>query len=140
MAQPRLFSIKEIADTCGIPLVDFMIPCYYCSKWLTTHDKILYEHSGLHVVWKDELPSAACQPCIRASARFDFLFGFTRTLSYRQYREVFSYEWADVTVRCLICFRKLNVHEKNEIANRNLPLFVVKDALRAQCCLCKIGL
>lgn len=140
MASPRLFGLKDIADQCGLSLAEFMIPCYYCSRWLTPQDKILYVLSDLLVVWKDDVPLAACQPCIRVSARLDFLFGFTRAIGFNQIGEVCSCDWGSVTIRCLICFRKLNNHERDEIVRKNMTLFVVKDALRSPCSLCRVGL
>lgn len=139
MATPRLFSLKEIAEQCGIPLPDYYISCYYCNRWLTGQEKVLYDHAKLLVVWQDEYPYACCQSCIRICCRSDFLIGFNRSLRHSQFRDLFG-DWESQIIRCLTCLRLLNAAEKSEIERNNELLFVVKDSIRAPCCLCKIGL
>lgn len=140
MASVRSFSIKEVAENVGLTLQNLMITCYYCSKWLTHQEKIIFDHSQLLVVWKQDLPYACCPACIRTSSRLDFLLGFVRAVPHCRFAELCSYPWETAVVRCLVCLRKLNEAEKREIENGNLLIFLVKQSLRAHCCLCRIGL
>lgn len=140
MATTRTFDLRELAQSCGVAITDFPVSCYYCSKWLTGHDKILYHHSGLLLVWKDEVPFACCQPCIRTGAKVDFLVGFTRTVHVQNLLEVSSQPWSEVLCRCLMCLRILNQAEKADIQRANRAIYVIKDSLRAPCALCRLGL
>uniref|UniRef100_A0AAU6S4U0 Protein E6 n=1 Tax=Rhinolophus ferrumequinum papillomavirus 2 TaxID=3140014 RepID=A0AAU6S4U0_9PAPI len=139
MEHQRSFDLKQIADSCGIPLHEYLISCFYCNKWLTTHEKLLYQHAELLVVWKDDLPFACCYHCILVGARVDFLTGFSRSVPVSRFGEVCSHHWDTVTVRCIRCLRKLNPHEKGDIVSNNQTIFVIKGGFRALCCLCKVG-
>lgn len=140
MAAPQSFSLKEVAESCGLTLETFFIPCFYCYKTLTYQEKIIFDYSQLLLVWKDELPYACCPGCIKISARLDFLLGYQRSVPHQHFAELCSYPWETVVVRCLACLRKLNEAEKREIERHNLLVYSVKDGIRAHCVLCRIGL
>lgn len=140
MANFRSFSLKDIADSCGIPLPDYLVSCYYCNRWLTPHEKILYHHSDLLAVWQDDLPYACCQPCIRTAARVEFLTGFGRSLPCNRFGELSSQEWSEVVVRCIACLRKLTHVEKDDLLRNNLTIFSIRNGFRALCCLCRLGI
>lgn len=140
MAIPRSFILREIAEHSGIPLPDFFISCFHCNNWLTAQEKTLYDHAGLLVVWKEDLPYACCQSCIRNCCRIDFLAGFERSVQYSRLAALYGVDWNTLIVRCLSCLRQLNNAEKGEIQRNDEVLFVVKNSFRAKCCLCKIGL
>lgn len=140
MADLRTFDLGVLAQSSGVAITDFPISCYYCSQWLTAHEKILYQHSSLLVVWKDDLPFACCQPCIRTGAKVDFLIGFTRTVGVSNLTEVTSAPWESVLVRCLCCLRMLTTTEKEDLLRSNKSLYLVKDSIRVPCALCRLGL
>lgn len=140
MAIPRSFSLREIAENAGIPLPEYIISCYHCNNWLTPQEKILYDHSCLLVVWKDDFPYACCQSCIKICCRTDFLAGFERSVPHSRLAELYGVDWDNLIVRCLTCLRQLNFAEKAEIQRNDEVLFVVKNSIRGKCCLCKIGL
>lgn len=56
MANYRSFNLKDIAESVGLSVHEYMISCFYCHKWLTVHEKLLYLHAELLVVWKEEYP------------------------------------------------------------------------------------
>lgn len=134
------FSLPDIAYGVGIPLAELLISCFYCQKVLTVLDKILFAHSKLLVVWKDNAPFACCTCCIRDCARLDFLRGFQRAVPFDRFSEVSSYPWQAVIVRCFACLRQLNEQEKLDIAQNNHIVCLVKGGFRAKCCLCRMGI
>lgn len=140
MANPRTFDLLLLAQSSGVDLTEYPVACYYCGKWLTAHEKILYHHSGLLLVWKDDVPYACCQPCIKTGAKVDFLVGFARTVHVGNLLEVSSLPWSEVLCRCLMCLRILNPAEKEDIQRHNRAIYVVKDKLRSPCALCRLGL
>lgn len=140
MAFTRTFDLHALAQSSGVDITEFPVSCYYCARWLTGHDKILYHHSGLLLVWKDEIPFACCQPCIKTGAKVDFLIGFSRTVHVANLLEVSSQPWSEVLCRCLMCLRILNSAEKADIERHNRAIYVIKETLRAPCALCRLGL
>lgn len=136
----RTFDLAVLAQSSGVEITDYIIACYYCGKYLTPHEKILYHHAALLVVWKDGIPYACCQPCVKTGARVDFLVGFTRSVTVGRIGEVTSVPWPDVLVRCLHCLRILNHTEKADIEQRGRGIYVVKGGFRSLCALCRLGI
>ncbi|AHJ81402.1 putative E6 oncogenic protein [Rhinolophus ferrumequinum papillomavirus 1] len=136
----RVFSLKVLAESSGVQLPEFPIACFYCANWLTQHENILYEHASLLIVWKNDVPFACCQRCIKTCAKIDFLMFYGRAVPYQQFGEISSLEWDEAILRCVSCLRKLNEYEKDDIASRNGTVYLIKDSFRAPCCLCRAGL
>lgn len=140
MAFYRSFNLKDVAESVGLTLADYMIACYYCQRWLTVHEKLLYVHAELLVVWKEDCPYACCQYCIRTGAKVDFLTGFSRSIAASRFGEICSDSWEDIILRCLVCLRKLTAVEKGDIQANNSTIFLIKNGFRAPCALCRLGL
>uniref|UniRef100_A0AAU6S4W0 Protein E6 n=1 Tax=Barbastella barbastellus papillomavirus 1 TaxID=3139985 RepID=A0AAU6S4W0_9PAPI len=138
MAQAQ--TLRELAQLLRVDLADLLITCFYCTRWLTYVDKVLFLHSGLGLHYRDDLPYAACQPCVKATARLDFLLNYQGFMSVDQICGIKNKDFSELDVRCWSCLRVLNRLEKLDVATTRGDVALIGDQVRARCLLCKIGI
>lgn len=139
MALGRI-DVKTLAEHIGVELEDLLLSCYYCKRWLTLLDKLLYQHSYLCLYEKENLYYGACQGCLRSAARLEFLLGYQSLVSVQAAEEYFGRSFQELLVRCFCCLRILNTSEKNSTIEKGGDVAIVSDQPRALCTLCSIGL
>lgn len=133
-------TIRSLASSIGVEIEDLLLSCFYCTRWLTVLDKILFAHCELVLHCKEGLYYGACQPCVRSAARVDFLLNYESFISTRRAAEIFGRPFPHLEVRCWSCLRHLNNAEKCDIVCRDGDVAILKDKPRALCTLCTIGL
>lgn len=140
MAQRRPRSLKQLAEALSLELDDIFITCFYCQRFLTQPEKVLFVHSDLGIHFSNDCYYAACQGCIRNAARVDFLANYQGLISIAEAEALFAKRFVDIDVRCWTCLRQLNVSEKTEAINRQADIAVIRDQARTKCTLCHLGL
>ncbi|AHJ81396.1 putative E6 oncogenic protein [Eptesicus serotinus papillomavirus 3] len=139
MALPQ--SLRALQEYLGVEsLGDLLCTCIYCGKFLTYADKVLYDHSGLHVVWHEGAYFASCLCCLKTNARLEFMTYFERVISVEQAERREGVPLTQIKIRCLKCLRELNHVEKCDIICSNADCFIVRGGIRTVCIVCKIGL
>lgn len=123
------------ADTDGL-----VISCYYCNNILSQIDKILYDNGQLGIIWKDGRYYAACFPCVRTSARLDFMRNYETVCSPGEVQLRSNCSLLDLNIRCLSCLRVLNRSEKRDVLSSQQDIFQVRGDLRTICVICTVGL
>lgn len=140
MERPPLHSIGAYADYLHVDLADLCISCFYCLRFLSFLDKVLFNHADLGLYCKDGICYAACQPCIKSTAKLDFLLYYQHFTSTQGAEAVFGGSFPDLQVRCWSCLRQLTRTEKEDVVSRSGDVALVRNGLRARCTLCILGL
>lgn len=137
----RLHSIKELAEQLGVEVSDCVVSCFYCKRWLTYPDKILFMNAQLGLYYKDGQYFGACQPCVRVTARLDFVANYQKFISVQELIGQNSItDFLQSHVRCWACLKVLTLQEKSDVVTSGEDIALIRDQIRAKCTLCKIGL
>lgn len=140
MAFQRPTKLKELSEFLGISVEEVLITCFYCNRWLTGPEKVLFVHSDLGIYYKDDVYYAACQACIKTACKLDFLVNYQGFISTTEAEILFASRFEDLDVRCWGCLRKLTRTEKVDVVRRRDDVAVIKDQPRSRCTLCLLGL
>uniref|UniRef100_A0AAU6S5C4 Protein E6 n=1 Tax=Pipistrellus kuhlii papillomavirus TaxID=3140005 RepID=A0AAU6S5C4_9PAPI len=138
--EPALHSIRSLANYLGLDTEELLLTCYYCARWLTVLDKVLFAHTDLGLYEKEGLYYGLCQPCVRSAAKLEFLMYYKTFTSVSAVELQFGGPFESLRVRCWGCFRHLNETEKKNTKQRQSDVAIVGDQPRALCTLCLIGL
>lgn len=136
----RFYYLRELAEHLGVGIDAVVISCFYCGRYLTHGDRVLFAHAQLQLVCRDGFHQAACQLCIRTLARLDFVSHYEKFISTQEAAELAEKQFTEISVRCYACLRLLNTVEKCDVVSSGGDVAVIKGTFRALCTLCKIGL
>lgn len=137
MALPQ--SLGELSELLELTLICIPVTCYYCEKVCTLQDKVLFSFSELSLFWNNNVYYISCQSCLRAAARLEFLMYYQDLQSTREIEALFRKPFRELKIRCLCCYRYLNLTEKQDVVSSNENVALVRGEPRALCVLCKIG-
>ncbi|AGB34175.1 E6 [Eidolon helvum papillomavirus 1] len=119
-------TLKDLADSQGIDIAAVSVTCHFCNDFLRVSEKRLFDNAGLLLVYKNGVPRAACQFCIKQACRIQHKLYFEKFLSVEDIEKEQKTNFEEVHVRCGICLKQLNVQEKLYHKDTDLPLFTVR--------------
>lgn len=138
MAAERPTRLDEYCRQLGVTLFNVQIPCLFCKFTLTLQDLASFYTKELSLVWRDSFCYACCAPCLRLCARFE-KENYVRCIVKASYLEsLVKLPLSEILVRCLYCFKKLDLAEKFDCCISDLPFHLVRHHWRNRCRLCKI--
>ena len=130
-------TIKGLAQALGIPLVDCLLPCNFCGKFLDFLEVCDFDKKQLNLIWKDYVVTACCRCCSVATATFEFNEFYERTVLGRDIELATGRSIFEIDVRCQNCLSFLDIIEKLDCCGRGRPFHKVRGAWKAVCRLCK---
>ncbi|ASH99069.1 E6 [Ailuropoda melanoleuca papillomavirus 4] len=133
MARPT--SVKGLAALTGVPLVDFLLPCHFCKRFLTNIEKLRFDESPLRLLWREGCAFGCCLACIRLCSKIERSCHKKKHTNCRKIKEKFGKEILEVGIRCSACYKRLHSREIQKSAN-NQRLFEVRGKVRGFCDLC----
>lgn len=134
MDRPKPYSVRELADTLCIPLVDILLPCRFCQRFLTYIELVNFDRKCLQLIWTDEdFVFACCSSCAFASAQFEFSNFYEQSVCGWEIELVEHKAVGDITIRCKFCLRKLDLLEKLDICYRQQQFHKVRRNWKGLC-------
>ena len=72
MDSPRPLTVQQLSDKLTVPVVDLLLPCRFCSRFLTYLELREFDYKNLQLIWTEEdFVFACCSGCAYASAQFE---------------------------------------------------------------------
>lgn len=130
-------TIKELADLLDIPLVDCLIPCNFCGKFLDFLEVCDFDKKQLTLIWKGHFVTACCRSCCAATATFEFNEFYQQTVLGRDIELATGKSIFDLKIRCQTCLSFLDTIEKLDSCGRGFPFHKVRDKWKGICRQCK---
>lgn len=130
-------TIKELADLLEIPLVDCLVPCNFCGRFLDFLEVCEFDKKQLTLIWKNYFVSACCRSCCVATATFEFNEYYQQTVLGRDIELATGKSIFELRIRCQTCLSFLSTIEKLDCCGRGLPFHKVRDGWKGVCRHCK---
>lgn len=137
MASNKPKSVKELADRLAIPLVDLLLPCKFCKRFLSYIELVSFDFKRLQLLWTTEdFVYASCTSCLYATAQYEFIKFFEATVIGRQIEIVEQKPVGEIPIRCRFCLGLLDLIEKLDICARHKEFHKVRNNWKGVCRLC----
>lgn len=131
-------TVAELSEHLQIPVIDILLPCNYCYRFLSSIEKALFDFSNFLLFWKEGSAYGCCQNCIRHAARIEALCFYERTLLLEDAERETNKLLNDIYVRCSGCLRELSNSEKVTLKALKEPCIIVRGSIRGTCALCRL--
>lgn len=125
--------LREYCQTYDISLFDCVLSCVFCKFKLTLTELAEFEEKTLFVTWRDGIPHACCRRCLRLSAKLERERYTTCNTRCNILESVIGKPLSSVHVRCLCCYRLLDIAEKFDLKTGNKEAYLVRGYWRALC-------
>lgn len=138
MALQRPLTVQQLSDKLTVPVVDLLLPCRFCCRFLTYLELRQFDYKKLQLIWTDEdFVFACCSGCAFASAQFEFQQYYQVTLYGREIEQEEQRPVGQIYMRCQYCLKSLDLLEKLDICCSNQPFHKVRDHWKGRCRHCK---
>ena len=134
MDRPKPFSVQQLADTLCIPLVDILLPCRFCQRFLTYIELVSFDRKGLQLIWtQEDFVFACCSSCAFATAQFEFSNFYEQSVCGWEIEIVEQKPVGDIIIRCKFCLKKLDLIEKLDICYKEEQFHKVRRNWKGLC-------
>lgn len=134
MDRPKPRTVRELADTLSIPLIDLLLPCTFCNRFLSYFELLNFDHKDLQLIWTvDDLVFALCSSCAYASAQFEFSRYFQFSVTGKDIEKVENKIIGEIVVRCQYCLKKLDLVEKLSTCYKHQSFHRVRNRWKGLC-------
>lgn len=130
-------TIRDLANLLGIPLVDCLLPCNFCGRFLDYLEVCEFDYKKLTLIWKDYSVYACCRLCCSATATYEFNVFYQQTVLGRDIELATGLSIFQIDIRCHTCLSFLDIIEKLDCCGRGLPFHRVRNAWKGVCRQCK---
>ncbi|ATQ38133.1 E6 [Betapapillomavirus 2] len=138
MDVPRPLTVQQLSDKLSVPVVDLLLPCRFCSRFLSYLELRQFDYKHLQLIWTEEdLVFACCSGCAYASAQFEFQQYYQTTVYGREIEQVEQTAIGLIYIRCQYCLKALDLIEKLDICCLNQAFHKVRDHWKGRCRHCK---
>lgn len=134
MERPNPRTVKELADTLTIPLIDLLIPCRFCDRFLTYFELLNFDYKHLQLIWTiEDLVYACCSSCAFASAQFEFTNYYEGFVQGKAIETIENSPIGSISIRCQYCLKLLDLVEKLGNCYNQQPFHKVRGGWKGLC-------
>ena len=138
MDSARPLTVQQLSDKLTVPVVDLLLPCRFCSRFLTYLELREFDHKNLQLIWTEEdFVFACCSGCAYASAQFEIQQFYQLTVYGREIEQEEQRPIGQICIRCQYCLKSLDLIEKLDICSFNQPFHKVRNHWKGRCRHCK---
>lgn len=138
MDSPRPLTVQQLSDKLTVPVVDLLLPCRFCSRFLTYLELREFDYKNLQLIWTEEdFVFACCSGCAYASAQFEIQQFYQLTVYGREIEQEEQRPIGQICIRCQYCLKSLDLIEKLDICCFNQPFHKVRNHWKGRCRHCK---
>ena len=138
MDSSRPLTVQQLSDKLTVPVVDLLLPCKFCYRFLTYLELREFDYKHLQLIWTEEdFVFACCSGCAYASAQFEFQQFYQITVYGREIEQEEQRPIGQICVRCQYCLKFLDLIEKLDICCLNQPFHKVRNHWKGRCRHCK---
>lgn len=135
----RPLTVSDLCASLGIPYTGLLVACNFCRRTLTSVELVFFDHAECKLLWKNDCPLAICYLCLKMLAKFEYLLFYKNTTDVVKAEQMLRKPITEFKIRCLLCLRRFQPDEVEQLRRANCTIFVVGYRLRAKCYLCALG-
>lgn len=129
-------TVKDLCRRIGIPQSDLLLPCSFCSRFLTQEELYLFDAKRLSLLWRRGCAHGLCTRCQRASAALELALYHQGYYTAHEINATFGDSIADQNVRCFVCYAYLPRQQVSSLVEAQQSFLLVRGSYRALCDLC----
>ncbi|AAA67144.1 E6 protein [Iotapapillomavirus 1] len=130
-------TVHSFVERLGIPREDLLLPCTFCSRFLTQEELTAFDFSAFNLVWRGRCAHGICTACARVCASLDLFLHHQNSRPLADVLRDENLTLHGLKARCRVCMKILSVTEKLECAERGESFAKVRGQWRARCRICK---
>lgn len=136
MARPA--KVCELAHHLNIPIWEVLLPCNFCTGFLTYQELLEFDYKDFNLLWKDGFVFGCCAACAFRSAYHEFTNYHQEIVVGIEIEGRAAANIAEIVVRCLICLKRLDLLEKLDICAQHREFHRVRNRWKGVCRHCRV--
>jgi len=136
MARPA--KVCELSQLLNIPISQILIPCNFCTGFLTTWELLEFDYKDFHLVWKDGFCFGCCSNCAFASAYHEFTQYHQETVVGIEIEGRAAESIHNLIIRCQFCLKRLDIFEKLDNCAQHREFHKVRNRWKGVCRHCRV--
>ena len=133
MAAPQPTNLEEYCKVHNVSLFDLSLPCVFCKFDIDYLGLAEFHYKKLCLIYKSGISYACCGPCLRLTAKYEAQQYCRCAIDPTCVEFLYKKPLCDITVRCLCCFKALDLIEKYDCIVADLPFYLIRHHLRNYC-------
>lgn len=109
------------------------IRCIFCSSFLDPQDLASFYMKQLNLIWKNKIAYGCCSLCLKLSAIYERNNFFQCAVNSVNIEHLAKKPLKDIVVRCLGCFKLLDLAEKFDIKVKEELYCLIRGHWRGLC-------
>nr|AYA93436.1 MAG: E6 protein [Human papillomavirus] len=138
MAAFRPTRLDEYCKEKKLSFFSLEIPCVFCKFNLPLQGLADFHTKDLCLVWKKDKCYACCAPCLRLTAKYELENYFQCSVKGCMLESLLNVPLCELTVRCLLCYKKLSYEEKIYCCLQDLDFCLVRCHWKNFCRFCRV--
>lgn len=134
-ALPR--RLDQLCKDTGVSFFELKLQCAFCGFELTLQELADFHEKTLSLLYRGNVPYAACRPCLRLSAKHEFEQFCRCSVPAAALSDILRLPLTAVTIRCKECYRLLDLAEKIDLCAADESVFLVRSYWRGFCRGCR---
>lgn len=131
--EERPYKLPDLCRTLDTTLHDVTIDCVYCRRQLQRTEVYEFAFSDLFVVYRDGVPFAACQSCIKFYAKIRELRYYSESVYATTLETITNTKLYNLLIRCMRCLKPLCPAEKLRHLTTKRRLHKIAGNFTGQC-------
>lgn len=137
MAEEHPKRLDELCKATGISFFELSLKCAFCNFDLTLQELADFHCKKLSLLYRENIPYAACVRCLKVSARYEFEQFCRCSLPAGILSDVLQIPITSVSVRCTNCYKLLDLPEKIDLCCASENVYLVRNLWRGYCRDCR---
>lgn len=130
--------LDEFCEVYRVSFFNLRLPCIFCKFLCTLEDLALFYTKNLSVVYRDRVPFACCDKCLKHTALYERIKYSQCAVKCSVIDVVAGKPLSDLLIRCMFCFALLDVAEKQNCLSRDEDFVLIRGYWRGRCRNCKL--
>lgn len=137
MAEEPPKRLDELCKRTGISFFDLNINCAFCNFALTLQELADYHVKCLSLLYRGDIPYAACRRCLLLSAKLEYEQFCRCKVPAEILSDILRMPLTSVNIRCKLCYKLLDCPEKFDLCAANEDVYLVRNLWRGNCRDCR---
>lgn len=133
MAEPHPTNLEDYCKVHNCSLFTLTLPCVFCKFEINYLGLAEFHYKNLSLIYKEGICYACCGSCLKLTAKYEAEQFGRCSVDPRCIEFLCKKPLAEITVRCLCCFKALDLIEKYDCITADLPFVLIRHHWRNYC-------
>nr|AYA94398.1 MAG: E6 protein [Human papillomavirus] len=136
MAAVQPTNLEEYCKVHNCSLFSLSFPCIFCKHPVGYVGLAEFHFKNLNLVYKDNVCYASCSYCLKLTANYELENYYRCSVEAACIEHICKLPLKDILVRCILCYKQLDLTEKFDCVVANSPFVLVRKYWRNYCRIC----